>query len=204
VAVQREGSTAPFSPSPSSRGEKEFVFQAPLNAPTRDARANRACLRRKEMKKLSMLVVIVLVLLAGFPAYSAVDTNMSFPVAISVFIPCAVGGAGEVVTLTGNLHVLISTTVNANHISVDMHFQPQGISGTGSVSGDKYQGTGITRFSFEADVAGFPFIETSVNNFKIIGQGPGNNFLLHENVHLTVNANGAVTTTIDNSSASCK
>jgi hypothetical protein len=80
--------------------------------------------------------------------------------------------------------VLISTTVNANHISADMHFQPQGISGVGSVSGDKYQGTGITRFSFQADVVSFPFIETIVNNFKIIGQGPGNNFLVHENFHL--------------------
>jgi len=112
--------------------------------------------------------------------------------------------AGEVVTLNGNLHVLISTTVNGNHISSDMHFQPQGLSGVGSVSGNKYQATGITRFSFEADVVGFPFTETLVNNFKIIGQGPGNNFLVHENFHLTGKADGPVTANIDNFSAECK
>ncbi len=149
-------------------------------------------------------MTLVALLLLGLPVYAAVDTNMSFPETISVFIPCAVGGVGEVVTLSGNLHVLISTTVNANHISSDMHFQPQGISGLGSVSGNKYQATGITRFSFEADVAGFPFIQTLVNNFKIIGQGPGNNFLVHENFHLTVNADGTVTANIDNFSAECK
>ena len=121
-----------------------------------------------------------------------------------MFIPCAVGGAGEVVTLNGNLHVLLSSTVNANHISTYSHFQPQGISGVGSVSGDKYQATGITRFSFEADVVAFPFIQTLVNNFKIIGQGPGNNFLVHQNFHLTVNANGTVTAFADNFSAECK
>jgi len=32
--------------------------------------------------------------------------------------------------------------------------------------------------------------ETSfVNNFKIIGQGPGTNLLIHENFHLSINAN---------------
>jgi hypothetical protein len=157
------------------------------------------------MKKASvMLLVVFASLVSAIPAYSAVDTNMSVPVDISVFIPCAVGGTGEVVTLSGNLHILISTTVNANHISADMHFQPQGISGIGSVSGDKYQGTGITRFSFEADVVAFPFVETLVNNFKIIGQGPGNDFLVHENFHLTINANGAVTASMDNFTTSCK
>lgn len=155
------------------------------------------------MKKKLVFLVTVLVLLAGLPAYAAVDTNISTPVAVSVFIPCAVGGTGEVVTLTGNLHVLISTTVNANHISLNVQFQPQGISGVGSVSGDKYQGTGITRTSIEADVVSFPFIETFVNNFKIIGQGPGNNFLVHQNVHITVNANGTVTVFVDNFSAEC-
>ena len=156
------------------------------------------------MKKLSLSLVTLLLLSSVLPIHAAVDTNMSFPVTISFFIPCAVGGAGEVVTLNGNLHVLISTTVNANHISSDMHFQPQGISGVGSVSGDKYQATGITRFSFEADVAGFPFNTTSANNFKIIGQQSGNNFLVHENFHLTVNADGTVTANIDNFSVECK
>ena len=156
------------------------------------------------MKELSISLVVLLFLLSGLPTNAAVDTNMSFPVTISVFIPCAVGGAGEVATLNGNLHVLISTTVNANHISSDMHFQPQGISGVGSVSGDKYQATGITRFNFQADVAGFPFNNTLVNNFKIIGQHSSNNFLVHENFHLTVNADGTVTANIDNFSTECK
>jgi hypothetical protein len=156
------------------------------------------------MKKKLVFLVTVLVLLAGLPAYSAVDTNISIPVAISVFVPCAVGGTGEVVTLSGDLHILISTTVNANHISLYTHFQPQGVSGVGSVSGDKYQGTGVTRTSIEADVVSFPFIETFVNNFRIIGQGPGNNFLLHQNIHITVNANGTVTASVDNFSVECK
>src|SRR4029077_10116630 len=120
----------------------------------------------------NLLMTLVALLFLGLPTYAAVDANMSFPVTIAVFIPCAVGGTGEVVTLNGNLHVLISTTVNGNHISSDMHFQPQGVSGVGSVTGNNYQATGVTRFGFQADVVAFPFIQTVVNNFKIIGQGP--------------------------------
>ena len=109
-------------------------------------------------QKLKLLVIALLVCA---PIYAAVVINTSFPVNIPVLIPCAAGGAGEVVTLTGNLHVLMSVTVNANNVSFDSHVQAQGISGTGSVTGDKYQATGITRFNFNADVIGFPFNSTA-------------------------------------------
>ena len=152
-------------------------------------------------QKLKLLVIALLVCA---PIYAAVVINTSFPVNIPVLIPCAAGGAGEVVTLTGNLHVLMSVTVNANNVSFDSHFQAQGISGTGSVTGDKYQATGITRFNFNADIIGFPFNTTLVNNFRIIGQGTGNNFVVHQTFHITVNANGTVTAFVDNFSVDCK
>jgi hypothetical protein len=43
-----------------------------------------------------------------------------------------------------------------------------------------------------------------VNNFRIIGQGPGNNYLVHEVFHVTINANGEVTAYVDNFSIECK
>jgi hypothetical protein len=125
------------------------------------------------------------------------------PLDLLVFVPCALGGAGEDVLLTGNLHVLMHFTANANGgFQVGSHFQPQGISGVGLVSGDKYQGTGVTSDRF--NVSGLPFTSTFINNFRIIGQGSGNNFLLHENFHVTVNANGAMTAFVDNFSVECK
>jgi hypothetical protein len=39
---------------------------------------------------------------------------------------------------------------------------------------------------------------TIVNNFKIIGQGPDNNYTVHENTQFTINANGDLTATVDN------
>jgi hypothetical protein len=49
-----------------------------------------------------------------------------------------------------------------------------------------------------------PYNYTLVNNFRIIGQGAGNNFLLHETFHITVNANGELTAVADNYSVDCK
>jgi hypothetical protein len=43
-----------------------------------------------------------------------------------------------------------------------------------------------------------------VNNFRIIGQGPGNNYLVHETMHFTINADGTTTVSFDNLTVDCK
>jgi hypothetical protein len=105
--------------------------------------------------------------------------------------------------LTGNLHVLFHLTISSSGIvSFKDHFQPQGISGAGLTTGAGYHGTGVTQdhdvFAQVGQTVSF------IDNFRIIGQGPGNNFTLHENFHVTVNANGTLTTFVDNISADCK
>jgi hypothetical protein len=68
-------------------------------------------------------------------------------------------------------------------------------------TGDRYAATGETQDTFNAH-AGVEY--TFVNNFKIIGQGPGNNFLVHETYHYTFNANGELTVELDNFSVECR
>lgn len=127
--------------------------------------------------------------------------NIKIPTVIGVFVDCANGGAGELVILEGDLHVLTHVTENKNGFHVKTHFQPQGISGTGDVTGDKYQATGVTQDQFNL---GPGETYTAINNFRIIGQGPGNNFLVHSVFHYTVNANGELTVVVDKFSAECK
>jgi hypothetical protein len=138
------------------------------------------------------------------PANAAVEANNRTDISLIVFVPCAAGWAGEVVDLSGPLHTLITFTINGNEVSGFMHFQPQGISGIGETTGAKYQATGVTQSSFSLSLQNGQFNTTFVNNFRIIGQGPGNNFLVHETAHITINANGTVTVNHDNFSADCK
>jgi len=103
-----------------------------------------------------------------------------------------------------NDRTVISFTINGNNASGFFHFQPQGISGTGETTGAKYQGTGATQESFTNSFQNGQANETFINNFRIIGQGPGNNFLVHETLHFTINADGTVTVFHDNFSVDCK
>jgi hypothetical protein len=111
--------------------------------------------------------------------------------------------AGEVVDLSGSFHVLLHVTLHDDGRFVfKEHFQPQGISGTGEETGDKYQATGVTQ---DITVQGRVGVTTTaVNNFRIIGQGPGNNLLGHVTFHVTVNANGTATADVSNVRVGCK
>lgn len=170
------------------------------------------------MKKLSILfcaallvgVVLLATPVAGaspfaspLPPAITETSSVKVPTEIYVYIDCANGGAGEGVLLTGNLHIQSHLTITPNgSYLLTSHYQPQGISGTGDASGDKYQATGGThdRVRFSA----LPYNYTYVNNFRIVGQGKGNNFVVHENVHITINSQGVLTAYVDNYRAECK
>ena len=135
---------------------------------------------------------------------TTVTTQQKIEVGVLVFVPCANGGAGEDVALSGNLHVLFHFTEDGSGgLHIQVHENPGGISGTGLVSGDKYRAVGEIRDAFNVKP---PFLAefSSVGNFRIIGEGPGNNFLVHETLHVTVNANGEVTAEVDILSVECK
>jgi hypothetical protein len=156
------------------------------------------------MKKTTIIISAVAALLISImPAKAAIVDNESNPILLSVFVPCAAGGAGEIVDLSGNLHTLITETINGNNVSGVMHFQPQGISGTGETTGLKYQATGVTQTSFKMSLQNGQANMTFVNRFDIIGQGPGNNFRVQETAHITFNADGTVTVNFDNFSIEC-
>ncbi len=139
------------------------------------------------------------------PSYEVV-VNDQIVTPFFVFVPCAAGGAGELVFASDlRLHVLISVTFDAaGGAHFDFHFQPMGGSGVGLVTGDKYQATGITRDGFNINSGGLPIEETFVNNFRWIGPGPDNNLLVHTTFHITVNENGVVTALVINSSVECR
>ena len=144
--------------------------------------------------------------LAAFvtPARAGIVVNQSSPISLSVFVPCAAGGAGEVVDLSGFVHTLVTATINGNNVSGKTQNQPQGVIGVGETTGLKYQGTGVTTDNFKMSFRNGQATETFVNRFDIIGQGPGNNLYLQETAHITVNANGTVTVLFDLPIVVCK
>ena len=160
------------------------------------------------MKKLLLLlstcaVVAVFATVAGAAGSGA--ERGSFPFDSIVYVPCANGGAGEYVELSGSLNFVFHSTFDG---SGGMHLQLrsnlQGVGGTGMTTGTKYRGSDSETQQFNVSVADAPFEGTTVSSFQIAGQGKGNNFVLHESAHFTVNANGDVTAQHDHFSVDCK
>ena len=133
-----------------------------------------------------------------------ITSNVQVPFELTVFVPCANGGVGDSVTFIGPLHIVTHMTVNGNNFSVKAHFQPQGIMGYGQTAGEKFQGTGVAQEHYKGSFLNGEFTDTFINNFRLIGQGSGNNYLVHQTGHITYNANGVVTAVVDNFSVECK
>jgi hypothetical protein len=155
------------------------------------------------VSRISLLALVVMTL-AVVPAHAAVQVNDSNTLVLQVFVPCAAGGAGEMVDLAGPLHTVVSGVFKGNNITGYFHFQPKGIVGLGETTGEKYQATGVTQQSFKIAFINGQANFSSVNNFRIIGQSSGNNYLVHETMHVTFNANGTITVVHDNFSAACQ
>jgi hypothetical protein len=154
------------------------------------------------IQKLAVLAVAAAAALATANiAQAALSSNVSVPLTVTVFVPCANSGAGEVVSLTGSLHVLSTVTFDsAGGVHGTLLFNPQDVSGVGSLSGTAYRGTGGTLSTFSANVG---TVSTFVNNFRIIGSGGAPALQVHENVAVIINANGTVVASVDNVRVTC-
>ena len=119
--------------------------------------------------------------------------NIKAPVTLVAFIPCANDGAGEDVEFSGNLHFLLKTTINDNNARSSSHAQPMGLKGVGADTGDEYKATGVTMDILSGSLNSGRVSFSSVNNFRLIGPGKGNNLLVQFNTKFNVNANGEVT-----------
>ncbi len=154
---------------------------------------------------LLTVFILMIVLLGPTSVQAAAGTytaSQNFPISLFVFIPCANAGVGEFVELTGSLHDVFSYTFDsAGGFRFTYSDNPQGITGLGWDTGAKYQGTGVTRGGFSGRTG---YEETYVNNFRMIGQSTGNNFMVHETYHVTINANGTLTAWLDNFSVDCQ
>ena len=159
---------------------------------------------KKVLLLLSTCAVVVVFAAAAGAAGEGADRG-SFPFDSVVYVPCANGGAGEYVELSGSLNFVFHSTFDS---SGGMHLQLrsnlQGVGGTGMTTGAKYRASDSETLQFNVAADDAPFESTTVSSFDIVGQGKGNNFLLHESAHFTVNANGDVTAQHDNFSVDCK
>lgn len=84
------------------------------------------------------------------------------------------------------------------------HLNLQDFSGIGMTSNETYRLIDTANQSINSSGSGLPYEETYVEQFKIVGPGPGNDYILRITFHITFNANGVITADVDKAEWGCK
>jgi hypothetical protein len=149
----------------------------------------------------SLLLALTLVLSLTSTAFAATVTNETFPLSGFLFNPCT----GELLQFTGQGHDTFRVTFDsAGGEHIGGHFNVQGIKAVGLSTGINYVGTEADNNQFNFGFTKGAAEETQVSNFTAISQGSAPNFVVHFLFHITVNANGDITSFVDNFSAECR
>jgi hypothetical protein len=141
---------------------------------------------------------------AGFePAMAATKSgsNQMVPTQFAGLIPCGNGGAGESMTLTGELHLISHSAIDAaGGVHLQIHTQLKNIEGWGNTSGTYYRAMGSQKLTSNAK-AGSSF--SFISSFRLIGRAQAPDYHVRENTHVTVNANGDVVVDRSETSIDC-
>jgi hypothetical protein len=161
------------------------------------------------MKRFAWMLVPLMALagMAGAGKASAggseVTTQLSVPVAPSIFVPCANGGSGETVSLSGEIHVVAHVSTNSDGgLVVTDEFNPTGVTGVGQSTGTSYRGTGDTTSTFVTTSTGQQSL-TYVNNFMLVSSGSSADLTVHQALHETIQPDETVTVSVDQTTVDC-
>jgi len=105
--------------------------------------------------------------------------------------------SGEDVEISGTIHMVNKTLADGSVIG---QFNYQDVTGVGLTSGITYRVSAVDQVRLAAP---FPSSISSVQSFHLISNGSSSNLIVQVLYHVTVNANGEVTASIDSLSMQC-
>jgi hypothetical protein len=138
------------------------------------------------MKRILMLLALTAtaVLATATVAQAQNVTNTTASFGYAGWVPCANGGAGELVTGTIEMHDLVTSTVNETVDASQFMSAPRG-SLVGQTTGDTYRLSGVTRGTYVELVQSDRYVATYINRYRLIGPGAGNDLTVRETTHIT-------------------
>jgi hypothetical protein len=140
---------------------------------------------------------------AGHEAFgqaTTTTTNENIPFTSNMLNPCN----GDSVTFSGTLHIVNTLTIDGSggtHLKTHTNYQD--VTGTGAPSGITYR-VGTVSNEIINDSDGPQSNVTSISTVKLISPGPALNTFLRIVLHITINANGQTTSTVQEVSAECR
>ena len=157
------------------------------------------------MKRMLVLLAIATVGMAASvsAAQAEVVANDRASLNYAGFVPCANGGAGEILTGSIDVHDLVTSTDNGKNVSWQFLSEPLGGSLVGTITGDTYRLTGVTHGIYTESLDSDHSTLTYVNTFQLIGPGTGNDLRVREIAHVTIDGDENVIVQHDDLSIDC-
>jgi hypothetical protein len=158
----------------------------------------------RRVGRLAALFVAVPLAVLTFgvtPAQAANVVNYTFHVPASVQTnPCF---PADVVNLSGDIHVVITSTVARNgSYKITNHLDSQ-LSGVSITTRTKYVNSENQDDEWYARPP-FPEVHSQTYDFVLLSQSKTPNYVLHMTMHETVTANGVPTAVVDKYSMDCQ
>jgi hypothetical protein len=161
---------------------------------------------RRRLLTVAILVPMLIVAtqvarLGPAPADAANVVNVTFHVPANVQTnPCF---PTDVVNLSGDIHVVITTTASrGGGYRVNNHLNSE-LSGVSITTGTKYVNSETQDDAWYARPP-FPAVHTHTYEFLLVSQSGTQNYVLHMTMHETVDANGVPTATVDRFKMDCQ
>lgn len=156
------------------------------------------------MKKLSLVLILFAVssLSFAFSPQAATPIKADIPISFTTTFPnpCT----GELVTLTYTGDISIRGVINGNRVNITEHFNVQ-LDGVGLTSGAKYTGHISQNLTQNGSLNNGQLTINDVLNANLNVSGGQNNVKESASFHVTVNANGDVTSfNIDGFTQTCQ
>jgi hypothetical protein len=105
----------------------------------------------------------------------------------------------------GTIHIVGQVSdPDANNTHQKIHFNTQGVSGVGTVSGERYSISQVSNNLENVHFATGAREFTGETTLNVVSRGGAENFQIHQIVHFTTNANGEDTAVVIGGHADCR
>jgi hypothetical protein len=115
-------------------------------------------------------------------------SSTNIPYDWNFFVPCANGGAGEWVRVTGSTNLVYTISWTDHGFTYGYHSNTYGVHGVGLTTGETFIGSGHTEGQVLGAWVNEQWLSTFVDQIRLIGQNTS--FSVRNTYHVTVNPDG--------------
>ena len=124
------------------------------------------------------------------------------PFETTLFVPCANGGAGEDVLLTGFTNFVYGMTWTDHGFTLVYHDNVHRVTGVGVTSGEKFTASGGTNGTVMGSWVNSQWVGTTTQQLRVIGRN--NSFFVTYKYHIVIASDGTVTVNSEEETAACR